>query len=214
MTRDDESMHIPDDRDFEAIVDELAARHADTLTREDVADAVSAARSRLSEHSHHPEFLEVLVARAAREDLADHVAAQGGSPLGVRTLVFVSTHDSVRSRIAAAWAEHLGGRHVDVRTAGPEPLGHDNPLVERVLAEQGVPLARAGHDVADDVVHSADMVIELGADVPRVPGRRHVRWDIADPHGQSVDAIRRVRDDIGERVCALLEDLGVGGARS
>ena len=58
------------------------------------------------------------------------------------------------------------------------------------------------------------MVIELGADVPRVPGRRHVRWDIADPHGQSVDAIRRVRDDIGERVCALLEDLGVGGARS
>jgi protein-tyrosine-phosphatase len=41
-----------------------------------------------------------------------------------------------------------------------------------------------------------------------------VRWDIADPHGQSVDAIRRVRDDIGERVCALLEDLGVGGARS
>ena len=214
VTRDDESMHIPDDRDFEALVDELAARHADTLTREDVADAVSAARSRLSEHSHHPEFLEVLVARAAREDLADHVAAQGGSPLGVRTLVFVSTHDSVRSRIAAAWAEHLGGRHVDVRTAGPEPLGHDNPLVERVLAEQGVPLARAGHDVADDVVHSADMVIELGADVPRVPGRRHVRWDIADPHGQSVDAIRRVRDDIGERVCALLEDLGVGGARS
>jgi protein-tyrosine-phosphatase len=44
---------------------------------------------------------------------------------------------------------------------------------------------------------------------PFFPGKRYENWELPDPAGQSVDAVRPIRDDIEERVRRLLDELGI-----
>jgi protein-tyrosine-phosphatase len=46
-----------------------------------------------------------------------------------------------------------------------------------------------------------------GDECPFYPGKRYVDWALDDPAGQSVDAVRRIRDDIDHRVRALVAEL-------
>lgn len=196
--------------DYDAITDDLAARHAGAFTREEVDDFVTAARAEIEPGSHHPEFLGVLVTKRARDLMAAQAAQDGRVDHEVLDLLFVCEHNSARSQMAAAFAEHLGGPFVRVRSAGPNPTGEVNPLIERALGERGVtfttPFPAA---LSEDVLHAADVLVEIGCELPAAAGRRRVRWEVADPHGEAMDAVRVTRDDLEVRVRELLTDLGV-----
>ncbi|SKV15284.1 arsenate reductase [Mycobacteroides abscessus subsp. abscessus] len=64
-----------------------------------------------------------------------------------------------------------------------------------------------------ETVRAADVVVTMGCgdSCPYFPGKRYENWELADPAGQSVEAIRPIRDDIEQRVRALLISLGVAG---
>ncbi len=196
--------------DIERIVTSLAQRYSDTVTPAEVRSAVHAARAQLEPASRHPEFLGILIERRARDQLAKTAKAHGQRLQPVPTILFVSEHNSSRSQIAAAFAEHLGGEHVHVRAAGAHEIGFVNPLVERAMAELGV---RADHIVGAGEAHhladSADVIVEMGAHLVNVPGRTHLQWQVDDPHGKDIDVVRAVRDALHGRVRDLLADLGV-----
>jgi arsenate reductase (thioredoxin) len=63
----------------------------------------------------------------------------------------------------------------------------------------------------DEIVQAADVVVTMGCGdaCPFFPGKRYDSWELPDPAGQSVDAVRTIRDDIEERVRRLLDDLGI-----
>ena len=63
----------------------------------------------------------------------------------------------------------------------------------------------------DEIVQAADVVITMGCGdaCPVFPGQRYEKWVLPDPAGQSVDAVRPIRDDIEERVRRLLAELAV-----
>jgi arsenate reductase len=63
----------------------------------------------------------------------------------------------------------------------------------------------------DEIVQAADVVITMGCGdaCPVFPGKRYEEWDIPDPAGQSLDAVRPIRNDIEERVRRLLTELSV-----
>jgi protein-tyrosine-phosphatase len=63
----------------------------------------------------------------------------------------------------------------------------------------------------DEIVQAADVVITMGCGdaCPIFPGKRYEEWALPDPAGQSVDAVRPIRDDIEERVRRLLDELGI-----
>ena len=63
----------------------------------------------------------------------------------------------------------------------------------------------------DEIVQAADVVVTMGCGdaCPFFPGKRYENWELPDPAGQSVDAVRPIRDDIEERVRRLLTDLGI-----
>ena len=63
----------------------------------------------------------------------------------------------------------------------------------------------------DEIVRAADVVITMGCGdaCPIFPGKRYEDWTPEDPAGQGVDAVRPIRDEIGERVRALLDSIGV-----
>ena len=63
----------------------------------------------------------------------------------------------------------------------------------------------------DEIVAAADVVITMGCGdaCPIFPGKRYENWELPDPAGQGLDAVRPIRDDIEERVHRLLADLNV-----
>ncbi|MFE7591601.1 arsenate reductase ArsC [Kitasatospora sp. NPDC057512] len=115
--------------------------------------------------------------------------------------------------MAAAFLSHLGGDRVEVRSAGSAPADTVNPAVVRAMTEVGIDLSAETPKVLTvEAVRASDVVITMGCGdaCPYFPGKRYLDWQLADPAGQGVDAVRPIRDEIERRVRGLLTELGVG----
>jgi protein-tyrosine-phosphatase len=128
------------------------------------------------------------------------------------SVLFVCVHNAGRSQMAAAWLTRLSGGAVEVRSAGSEPADAVNPAAVAVMSEVGIDLAGEVPKVlTTDAVRASDVVITMGCGdtCPIFPGTRYEDWELDDPAGQWVDAVRPIRDEIRARVVALLESLGI-----
>lgn len=115
--------------------------------------------------------------------------------------------------MAAALLAHRGGHIVSVRSAGTAPASTINPAVVEVMAELGIDLHATGarpKRLTDDAVKASDVVITMGCGdtCPYYPGKRYIDWSVADPAGQDIEVVRAIRDEIDQRVQALLAELG------
>jgi arsenate reductase len=126
------------------------------------------------------------------------------------TVLFVCVHNAGRSQMAAGWLARLAGGRIDVRSAGSEPADRINPVAVEAMAEVGIDITAEQPALltADDVAH-ADVVITMGCGdaCPVFPGKRYEDWDLADPAGQPIDMVRRIRDEIRDRITALVSEL-------
>jgi len=134
--------------------------------------------------------------------------------MGKRTpsVLFVCVHNAGRSQMAAAFARELAGGRVDVRSAGSMPADAIHPVVREAMRETGIDLSTAVPRLLDDAdVRASDVVITMGCGdaCPIYPGTRYEDWDVKDPAGQALEAVRGIRDDIRARVERLLTSLGV-----
>jgi protein-tyrosine-phosphatase len=128
----------------------------------------------------------------------------------VPVVLFVCVHNAGRSQMAAAFLTHLAGDRVEVRSAGSQPADQINPAVAEVMKEVGIDITSETPKVlTTDTVQTSDVVITMGCGdtCPIFPGKRYLDWDLPDPAGQGVDAVRPIRDDINNRVRALLAEL-------
>ena len=126
------------------------------------------------------------------------------------TVLFACIHNSGRSVAAQVLSRHYAGDAVEVRSAGSEPGTDVNTVVARVLAERG--LSAGGHTPTKldrDLVENCDVVVTMGCGetCPVFPGKRYEDWPVDDPAGQDVETVRRIIDDIDERVRGLLTSL-------
>jgi len=198
--------------DYLALVDDLAYTYEGVFSRDSIAAAVDEARMRLEPSAKFPDFLPMLVARFAREQLTAAAQADGWIAKPVPELLFICVQNAGRSQLAAALAEHLSGGKVHVRSAGSAPAGQINPDVITVLAERGITLTEAyPKPLTSGVVHAADVIVTMGCGdaCPIYPGKRYLDWDVPDPNGQPLDTVRDIRDDLQARVTTLLRDLGI-----
>jgi arsenate reductase (thioredoxin) len=127
-------------------------------------------------------------------------------------VLFVCVHNAGRSQMAAALLMHYAGDRVVVRSAGTAPAEAINPTVVTALREVGIDL-NANEAVpkllADETVEASDIVITMGCGdaCPYFPGKRYEDWKLDDPAGQPLDVVRTIRDEIDNRVRALLDQL-------
>ncbi|HTV99675.1 MAG TPA: arsenate reductase ArsC [Streptosporangiaceae bacterium] len=131
---------------------------------------------------------------------------------GVPVVLFVCTHNAGRSQMAAALLDHEAAGRVKVTSAGSRPAAELNPAVVAAMAEIGLDISREfPKPLTADNVSSADVVITMGCGdaCPVFPGKRYLDWDLPDPAGLDVEAVRPIRDDIRQRVLGLLADLGI-----
>jgi arsenate reductase len=122
-------------------------------------------------------------------------------------VLFVCVHNAGRSQMAAGWLRELAGDAIDVRSAGSEPADRINPVAVEVMREVGIDITAAQPKVlTDDAVRKADVVITMGCGdtCPVFPGKRYEDWDLVDPAGQPIDVVRRVRDEIRDKVRELI----------
>jgi arsenate reductase len=126
----------------------------------------------------------------------------------------VCVHNAGRSQMAAALLDHHAQGRVRVRSAGSEPAEQINPAVVQALAEVGLDVRHEfPKPLTDEAVRSADAVVTMGCGdaCPVYPGRRYLDWELDDPSGQPLEVVRRIRDEIDERVQQLLSSLGEEG---
>jgi len=122
-------------------------------------------------------------------------------------VLFVCVHNAGRSQMAAGLLHELAGGAVNVRSAGSDPADRLNPAVVEAMDEVGIDL---GHEfpkpLTDEAVRAADVVITMGCGdaCPIYPGKRYQDWELDDPAGQDLETVRRIRDEIDERVQALV----------
>ena len=117
------------------------------------------------------------------------------------SVLFVCVHNAGRSQMAAAWLQRLSGGAVEVR-----------PAAVAAMLEVGIDMAAEVPKVlTTDAVRESDVVITMGCGdtCPIFPGKRYEDWELDDPAGQGVDAVRPIRDEIRARVVTLLASLGV-----
>jgi protein-tyrosine-phosphatase len=126
------------------------------------------------------------------------------------TVLFVCVHNAGRSQMAAGYLRHLAGGRVTVLSAGSQPADRVNPTAVQAMAEEGIDItAEQPKVLTSETVQEADVVITMGCGdtCPIYPGRRYEDWELDDPAGQGIEAVRPIRDDIKGRVEALLAEL-------
>jgi arsenate reductase len=128
------------------------------------------------------------------------------------TVLFLCTHNAGRSQMAMGFFAHHAGDQATVYSGGSEPADHVNPAAAAAMAEKGIDItAEQPKRWTHDMVEAADVVVTMGCGdtCPVLSGGRYEEWLLPDPAGQSVDAVRPIRDEIDRRVRALLAQLGV-----
>ena len=131
------------------------------------------------------------------------------------TVLFACVHNAGRSQMALGWFEHLAGERAVAWSGGSEPGVEINPAAVEAMAEVGIDITgEYPKPWTDEIIRAADVVITMGCGdaCPIFPGKRYEDWPLDDPAGQGVEAVRPIRDEIEERVRALLGQLGVPAA--
>lgn len=131
---------------------------------------------------------------------------------GLPIVLFLCVHNAGRSQMALGWFNHLAGDKAVAWSGGSEPGSEINPTAVAAMKEVGIDIRQEfPKPWTDEIVRAADVVVTMGCGdaCPYFPGKRYEDWELEDPAGQDVDAVRPIRDEIGQRVRTLLESLDV-----
>ena len=126
------------------------------------------------------------------------------------TVLFVCVHNAGRSQMASALLNKYANGRVHVLSAGSEPVDTINPAVMAAMQELDIDLATERPKLlTTEAVQGSDVVITMGCGdaCPIFPGKQYLDWQLDDPAGQGIDAVRPIRDEIDRRVQALLAEL-------
>jgi arsenate reductase len=127
----------------------------------------------------------------------------------VATVLFACVHNAGRSQMAAAWFTRLADpAKARAISAGTQPAGRVHPEVVTAMREAGIDLSAAvPARLTTELAAEAQWLITMGCgdECPIVPGARRDDWPLADPKGKPLAEVRAIRDEIRDRVAALIE---------
>ena len=126
------------------------------------------------------------------------------------SVLFVCVHNAGRSQMAAGFLTALAGDTVEVRSAGSAPADSVNAAAVQAMAEVGIDISNQSPKIlTPDAVETSDVVITMGCGdaCPVFPGVSYRDWDLPDPAGKGVEAVRPIRDEIRGRIEDLIAEL-------
>jgi arsenate reductase len=160
-------------------------------------------------------YVPVLAHRFARERLKALGQAEGIVGKDQPEVLFVCVYNAGRSQMAAGLLKLRSQGRIHVRSAGSTPAGEINPNAIASLEELGVDMREEfPKPLTDEVVRAADVVITMGCGdaCPIYPGKKYEDWELEDPAGKDLETVRRIRDELDQRVQQLIAELLPGSA--
>jgi arsenate reductase len=128
------------------------------------------------------------------------------------TVLFACVHNAGRSQMAAAWFNKLADpAKARAISAGINPGPHVHPEVVAAMGEVGIDLAGAStQKLTSELAQEAQVLVTMGCgdECPYVPGAKRDDWPLEDPKGKPIGKVRQVRDEIRDRVRALIDAEG------
>ncbi len=189
--------------------DRLAEEFAGVFSPETISRYMTES-TELLEDAQISVYVPVLAHRFARERLKALAQAEGVVDKDQPEVLFVCVHNAGRSQMAAGLLKLRSDGRINVRSAGSAPGEQINPNALLALEEVGVDMTEAfPKPLTDEVVLAADVVITMGCGdaCPIYPGKKYEDWVLEDPAGQDLETVRRIRDEIDERVRKLIAEL-------
>jgi arsenate reductase len=123
------------------------------------------------------------------------------------TVLFACVHNAGRSQMAAAWFNKIyDAGKASAISAGTEPAEGVHPEVVQVMKEEGIDLSSAKPQfLSMELAQKATLLVTMGCGdaCPYVPGLKKLDWPLEDPKGKALEVVRKIRDDIRERVKEL-----------
>jgi multimeric flavodoxin WrbA/protein-tyrosine-phosphatase len=180
------------------------------LTAKYFFDAVDAT---YDDHLVYPgieKYGEMAAHPTVREDIRGLAAEILAPFLGRKKVLFASRENACRSRMAGAFARIAAGDRLAVCTGGDRPAGEVDPMMVSVMAEKGIDMAfQTPRSIENALLEGTpDILVTMGGgEAPEALGARWIDWDLPDPAGESMEDLRRIRDDIEKRVAELIGTL-------
>jgi arsenate reductase (thioredoxin) len=127
-------------------------------------------------------------------------------------VLFVCVHNAGRSRMAEAIFNREAPDGLHAGSAGTQPAARPHPEVIEAMREIGIELpSTPGALLTPDLADDAGRLVSMGCSIEEAcPATRTPMedWALDDPKGRPIEEVRRIRDDIAERVRALISELG------
>jgi arsenate reductase len=124
------------------------------------------------------------------------------------TVLFACVHNAGRSQMAAAFFNALADpSRARAISAGTAPAERVHPEVVTVMREAGIDVSAARPlKLTEEVARQAQILVTMGCgdSCPAVPGLRQLDWELPDPKGRDLDAVRAIRETIRANVAALI----------
>lgn len=133
-------------------------------------------------------------------------------------VMFLCTGNSCRSQMAEGFARALGGKDLEVCSAGLQPCGL-NPKAVAVMREVGIDISQQTSDEIDmGLLEQMDYVITLCGDAEErcpltPPNVQRLHWPFDDPAKatgspeEAMQEFRRVRDGIRAKIEAFVAEV-------
>ena len=180
-----------------------------TFNAETIEKFIDDSKTKLGARAKFADWLPILIERFTRDRLRALERLEVGS-LDKPAVLFLCVHNAGRSQMAAGWLRHLAGDSIDVFSGGSDPGLETNAAAVEAMAEVGIDISTEyPKPWTDEIARAADAIITMGCGdaCPIFPGKRYEDWELQDPAGQGIEMVREVRDDIRNRVEALIASL-------
>jgi arsenate reductase len=190
----------------------LAREFSGVFSRETIDRFLHSSYDQFAARATIPNYLPLLAERFARQRLRALARIEGKENDGKPIVLFACVHNAGRSQMALGFLQHLAGDAAIAWSGGSEPGNQVNAAAIEAMREQGIDIsAEFPKPWTGEVVRAADVVITMGCGdaCPIFPGKRYEDWDLDDPQGKDLAAVRPIRDQIEQRVRILLAEIGV-----
>ena len=187
----------------------LTDEFSGTFNTETIERYITDSQVKLESRANFTNWLPILIERFTRDRLRALARLEVGT-LDKPAVLFLCVHNAGRSQMAAGFLRHLAGDGVDVFSGGTDPGNQTNEVAVAAMAEVGIDIsAELPQPWTDEIARAADVIVSMGCGdaCPIFPGTRYEDWDLDDPSGQPIEAVRRIRDDIRGRIEALMASL-------
>jgi protein-tyrosine-phosphatase len=190
----------------------LADKFEGVYGPETIERFLNSSYAEFADRSSIPNFLPLLAERFAEQRLNALSRVEGHGRDGRPVVLFLCVHNAGRSQMALGFFQHYAGEGAVAWSGGSEPGVEVNPAAVEAMAERGIDIsAEYPKPWTDEVVRAAHVVVTMGCGdaCPIYPGRPYEEWELPDPDGLDVSAVRPIRDEIENRVRILLHQLEV-----